>query len=293
MTVPAIVDEETFLRSRQRHAENQRFSPRNLKGDERWLLRGLVRCGLCGHAVITLRTPRGYAGKGFNDYYRCRHTHETLTPCKAPYMRAQALDNLVWEEVCRLLTNPAVLRQSIMDGAIASESSAMVHSQKATLERQLSAAFREKTRLMDAYQAGLIELPDLQTRLSRLEVRLTQLEQESKRLTQLQQEADAEEDLLRRLDSLSERIRRQLDNLSFTGRQTLLREVLDHVAANPDQVSLYFAIPLPPTDPKSPPKSNVSSELHLREDGRGAVSLLEKPIPRWAHLLTSTRASSG
>lgn len=269
LAVPAIIDQETFQHSQQRHTKNQRFSPRNLKNEQRWLLRGMVRCGLCGHSVVTLRTPKGRGQQGVNEYYRCRHTHkeETLTPCRGPYMRALELDCLVWNEVCQLLTHPALLRQSIMDGAIVSDNSAMVHVQLTAVQRQLSAAMREKARLMDAYQASLIELSDLQSRLRSLGLRITQWEQEAHRLSQLQQEAAAEEELLRRLDTLATKVESRLSQLDFAGRQALVREVLDHVVASPGEVRLHFAIPLPPDDGTSPSDAEVSSKLHLRACG--------------------------
>ena len=42
LSVPAIIDGETFARSQQQHRENERFSPRHLTA-ERWLLRGVIR----------------------------------------------------------------------------------------------------------------------------------------------------------------------------------------------------------------------------------------------------------
>ena len=273
LTVPAVIDPETFQRSQQRHTENQRFSPRNLQAEPRWLLRGLARCGLCGHALITMRTPTGRHQQRFNYYYRCRHTRDTLTPCVGPYLRAQALDDLVWREVGQLLTHPVVLRQSIQEGVIVSESTAVIQTQWATVERQLATASRERARLLDAYQTGLLELADLQQRLHPLDLRVQQWEAEAARLAHLQQDAAAEEDLLRRLDRLAERVRHQLDPWDFAGRQALLRDVLDHVEATPEEVTLFLAIPLPPEGPSSPSSGpTVSSQLRLRQHRGATVS---------------------
>ena len=293
LTVPAVIPWETFERSQQRHRDNQRFSPRNLKTDAHWLVRGLVRCGLCGHSVITLQTPKG-RGPGFNRYYRCRHTdrQETLTPCSAPYLRAQELDDLVWAEVGRLLTHPEVLRQSMRDGATVSEESAGVQTQLAIVQRQLATARQERTRLMDAYQAGLLELPDLQRRLEGLDLRAQQWATEVDRLTQLQQAAAGEEDLLHRLDTLAERVRSQLEQLDFAGRQALLREVLDRIEVSLEEMTLYFAIPLPPEDslPSSDPE--VSSKLHLRSSRGTRISLGELSHPPRGVLTRKTRTGS-
>jgi site-specific DNA recombinase len=110
LSVPSVVTAEMFARAQMCHAEHQHYSPRNLK-EERWLLRGLVRCGLCGHAAISLRTPS--SDGRVNEYYRCRNTTDTLTPCTAPSLRALALDVFVWAEVTSTLCQPQVLHEAV------------------------------------------------------------------------------------------------------------------------------------------------------------------------------------
>ncbi len=114
---------------------------------------------------------------------------------------------------------------------------------------------------MDAYQAGWLDLPGLHQRLQGLDLRTQQWGTEADRLAQLQQAAAGEEDLLRRLDTLAARVRGQLDRLGFAGRQALLRDVLDHVEASLVEVTLYFAIPLPPDEASPPSDPDVSSRI--------------------------------
>ena len=294
LTVPAVIAADTFQRSQRRHGENQPFSPRNLRTESHWLLRGLVRCGLCGHAAITVRTSSGKL-LGGNRYYRCRHTdrQETLQPCIGPYLRAQELDDLVWAEVGRLLTHPTVLQESLREGALVSEDSAWIHTQRTTVERHLATAQQERTRLMDAYQAGVLDLPALQQRLQGLDLRTQQWVTEADHLAQLQQAAAGEEDLLRRLDTLAARVRDQLDQLDFAGRQALLRNVLDHVEASLEEVTLYFAIPLPPDEASPPSNPDVSSRSGLRSPRGTRLSLDQIAHPSGGLLGGKTRTGGG
>jgi site-specific DNA recombinase len=269
LAVPAIIDPETFARSHQRHAENRHFSPRHLKA-ERWLLRGLVRCGLCHHAAVAVRVCR--ADGRSSDYYRCRHTRgETLTPCTAPYLRAEALDALVWEEMCHMLCNPAVLRDAVVAGATVSPDATVLTTQRTTLGRQLQAARQERERLLDAYQTGALELNELDHRLTGVRFREEQWRREAARLDQLQQEAAAEQHLLQQLDLLATRIRHRVDGMPFGERQALLRDVLETIEATLDNVTLHYRIPLPPppSDPHPHPKSQLSTQLCLRQDRQG------------------------
>ena len=61
-------------------------------------------------------------------------------------------------------------------------------------------ARRERTRLLDAYQAGLRERADLHQRVHPLDLRLQQGEAAATRLAVWEHEAAGEEDLVRRLD---------------------------------------------------------------------------------------------
>ena len=105
VTVPAIVELDTWTRSQAQHHENARFSPRHV-GAERYLLRYLVRCGECGQARAAATTDH-HNGR-VNRYYACRHpmplhVRPERFRCTQPASRADELDELVWQEVVRHL----------------------------------------------------------------------------------------------------------------------------------------------------------------------------------------------
>ncbi len=285
VAVPAIISRELFLESQRRHEENKQFSPRRLKDEERWLLRGLLRCALCGHAIICVRT----SSKGSCiDYYRCRYIADTLTPCRAPYIRAADLDDFVWNEVRRTLSDPAVLEQAAAGGATVSTDASLLQAQMATLQKRLQAAQKERQRLVDAYQAGTLELPELEPRLAALRLRQEQAEVELHRLSELNRQNAAEQDLLERLDLLAARVRGEIDTLTFKERQGLLREVIQKIDAAPYAVTLRYRIPLPvppaPPGPEGPHPAGVSTELCLRQDRR-AVLQVDQAAPAHQDLL--------
>ena len=70
ISIPPIIDLETFHQAGIRVKDNQRFSPRNLQEDA-YLLRRLVRCGHCGLS--------------------CRVSSNTANPC-----RSSKLNRLAW-----------------------------------------------------------------------------------------------------------------------------------------------------------------------------------------------------
>ncbi|MEU9547368.1 recombinase family protein, partial [Streptomyces mirabilis] len=104
--VPALVSEEVFALVQRRLAENAKFSPRNTKTPA--LLQGLLVCDVCGYAYN--RTSQGPGPKKYH-YYRCPGTNGWELPggikvCTSRPLRADALDELIWEKVIALLSDP-------------------------------------------------------------------------------------------------------------------------------------------------------------------------------------------
>ncbi|MBM3129300.1 MAG: hypothetical protein FJ009_11840 [Chloroflexi bacterium] len=115
--VPAIIDRETWKRAQAQRAHNKTLSPRNVKNE--YLLRGLIRCGLCN----TLYIGTFSIGKkpGINDrgrrYYRDdwvgdHHVH-LEGRCPNKYIRADAIEADVWDEIKGLFQDHDKLRAEL------------------------------------------------------------------------------------------------------------------------------------------------------------------------------------
>lgn len=91
VSIPPILDEEIIERAQRLRRRNLELSQRNNKRHE-YLLRGLVRCGLCG------RKMRGITRKEYS-YYRCagKDAAEGQEKCPSRWVRVSSLDRLAWE----------------------------------------------------------------------------------------------------------------------------------------------------------------------------------------------------
>jgi site-specific DNA recombinase len=140
------------------------------------------------------------------------------------------------------------------------------------LERKLEAADAERRRLADLYQAGLVELNDVQRRAKELEARRRQLEDERTSLAAERRELAEDNRLCERVDDFAGRVRASLDGLAFEQRQRLLRLVVEEVRIQGWQVEIALRIPLDenPYDNQGGPElqnpfgSGVSSDMRLR-----------------------------
>jgi hypothetical protein len=104
-------------------------------------------------------------------YYYCRN-HDPLRAggeerrCPERNIRADALDEFVFDHVRAALTEPAVLLAGEQAVAFTQPfpDYELLAVELARLDRKIDSATAERRRLVDLFQAGLIEMPELQRR---------------------------------------------------------------------------------------------------------------------------------
>ena len=110
--VPALVDQVTFARVRQRLEDNKRFAARNTKVPS--LLQGLAACSACGYGYY--RTSARTTSRKIY-YYRCLgsddYRYEGGRVCGNKPVRADYLDTVVRDHITGLLADPALIRAEI------------------------------------------------------------------------------------------------------------------------------------------------------------------------------------
>ena len=241
--VPILIGEEDFARVQQQLEHNSAFSRRNLHKNNEYLLRCLVKCGVCGRTMVA----QSY---GKHTYYRCAGNVDHINigrakRCPAPSVYAPDLDRLVWKEVATLLGSPTLVQQAWEQQRGAGLSNPdVVEAELSRLEEQLRDAERQMRRLVDAYQHGWIRSDELTSRRSSLDRQIANwtterdcLEAQRPRWREIQAIST---DMHRFLDHVSE----GLDQLDFEGKQKLLRKVIERIEVTAWEVKVKLAIPL-------------------------------------------------
>jgi len=250
VSIPSLIDPETFGRSQARHGPNQQFSPRNLH-EERWLLRRLLRCAKCGLKCACVADKRRMP---LVHYYRCDKQDRVLgrPRCRPNHLRSEPLDELVWNEIRRHLLDPKLLIQAHKKlGTVQSPDETVLSTQLRNTNKRISQVQAERKRLIDAYQGGFIVKKEFEERSCTVAKRIAELQTNLKGLESQQQQASDDNQILSRLSNFTSTITGRLDSMTFHERQELAREVLEEVVICDNIVKLYFKIPLP-----SPEKSN-------------------------------------
>ena len=156
-SVPAIIDASTFERvraMRESRAPNK-TPPRRVSSPT--LLTGLLKCGVCGHAM-TLVTGKS----GRYRYYKCtsRHTQGNHA-CTSGNMPMEKLDELVLAQLADKVFAPERLQVMMSQLRKHMQSSRNGQQERINeLNRQIKKTEERQSRLLEAIETGTIELDE-------------------------------------------------------------------------------------------------------------------------------------
>ncbi len=283
IAVPSIVDEDMFDAVNRVTRDNSKWSPRRAEPGQ-WMLRGLVKCGTCGVGV-NCHKMRGRNGT-WHRYYYCRN-HDPIKAggadkrCPERNIRADTLDAFVFDQIRAALLRPDVLTTG--EQAVAAHTPTpddeLLAAELARLDRRLHAIQAERRRLVDLYQAGLLDLTELQRRAADTDTRSRDIQQRRDALTTQRQDLARDNHIRNRVAGFAHRVLAVIDQLTFDQRQQLLRLVIEEVRVTGWNVKIQLRIPLDePPDPPPPPPGHgrdqpppgpgpVSTEDRLRSLG--------------------------
>jgi site-specific DNA recombinase len=245
---PAIIAPELFDKAQvqlQRNAElaQKLYQPTSC----RYLLRRLVKCGECGLSLMGTR-QRSVCKKYEYLYYECKG-HAPLT-CGRPHIcpsrrvRADRLDAVVWQALSQLLQRPAVIPRLHQTWARAKQQhSSALAAQRAQLSQRRQRLERQSQRLLDAYQAEIISLNELQTRRRKLSAEVQQIAQECEQLDRTQHQTKHWQQVIEHATTFRRLLGTNLDRLSFEERQAVAHCLISKVVVTGEQVDISYVLP--------------------------------------------------
>ncbi len=154
----AILDENTWLSVQEKMVRKKKLPPRHASGN--YPLTGILKCGLCGTSLNgSVSTQKNMQGKRKVRWYKCgRRDHKQ--DCDLPYFRAETVENQVLEWIGK-----ASNLDALQEMAKAKANDSNVLDEVNALEAELRGAGLKKKKWFDAYEAGVIGVPDLNNRL--------------------------------------------------------------------------------------------------------------------------------
>ena len=152
----------------------------------------------------------------------------------------------VWDHVKTLLADPAVLRTQYEQGRGDPAVDVRADQERVRLERKLAALDREVTRLVDAYQAEVIELTELAKRRRLIDDHGRMLRERVREIAQQRSERSAELRLLEGVDAFCTSIREAMEEPSFPIQQKVLQLVVNRIVVEDNQVIIEHVVPSGP-----------------------------------------------
>ena len=261
--VPALVSEETFALAQEKLAYNKQHGPR--RTIEPSILQGLVHCRQCSYALYR-NSSRTSARKIY--YYRCtgsdayRHGGKAL--CDEKPIRQDLLDQLVWDEILRLLEDPALIQSELNRRLEAARDSNPTKRRLETLNRDLIRVRKSMERLLTAYQEELMSLDELRVRMQPVRQREQAMHAELQAINNQAADREAYLRLAETLTAFLERLRSNADTLDIGQRQKIMRLLVKEVIVGKDLITIKHSIPVQAAPTGGNPQASQSRKAGLR-----------------------------
>ncbi len=250
--VPQIIDDETWERAQALKEQRSRKSRRNTK--ELYLLQHLLRCGECGHnfhAKAYWKTSSVRQGKRYRydlaaprRYYKCNGMQSMRLHCRErQYIRAERLEEPVWDEVKRVIQNPGLIVAGI--DTLDSQDNGGLEEEIAQAERDLRSIQMEEDRAIRLFVSGKITEAQLDHQRRFITERL---ESARARLDDYRaREAGGTEKrrLMEAVVAWAREVGKGLDDLTDEQRKEILQMVVEQVVIDRNNnVDITLAIPI-------------------------------------------------
>jgi len=266
-----VVSQEQFDLAKEKLSKNKSFARRNNKTGEH-LLRALVSCGECMQASIAVAKTFGKNKERKQRYYVCssKFNKAQSAPeekCPSRYALAEQLDEIVWRDLCEVLTHP----ESITDALRRAHGGQWLPQELKMCQENLrqgrAALGRQLERLTEAYLGEVIPLAEYQRRRKDLEQRYEALAVQERQLQAQSRQRMGLAGVVGSIEDFCRRVRGGLANATFEQRRRLVELLIDRVIVTGEEVEIRYVIP-------THPSSEHVRFCHLRSD------YLHNPAPR-------------
>ena len=270
VSVPQVVDEESWDRVQRMKKERQRKSKRNTKTF--YLLQHMMRCNECGmlfgaHSAWSTSSTRNgrryrYDLKKPLRYYRCYGGKQSLRCRERPYIRAERLEELVWGEVRDVLRNPELIVAGIE--SMQSPDANGVIEEIASLERGQKRVRQQEERAIDLFVTGRVTESQFERQRGLVTERLKDLEA---KLNECRSRQEVEADRREAMESIlgwAEEMGAGVDDITPDQQRKILLGVVESITIdrhNDVNITLAISVDDPLSDEAASPQ---------RLDGLGA-----------------------
>ena len=225
--VPAIISQEQFDLVQAKLAHNQQFARRNNTAYP-YLLRALVSCGTCrlgchgkSHGIISHRDEK----------------------CSARSVPVEQLDELVWQDVCEMLTHPDMITTALYRAQGGQWLPQELQARRENLRKARVSLEQQMERLTDAYLASVLQLEEYKRRRLELEQRLSVIAEQKRQLEANVGHQDQLAGMVQSIEAFCQRVQQGINEATFEQKRQLIELLIDRVVVTGEEVEIRYAIP--------------------------------------------------
>jgi site-specific DNA recombinase len=218
--------------------------------------------------------------------------------CDSRPIRQDLLDQIVWQEIIRLIEDPTLIQAELDRRLHAARAAEPTKRRQEALERELTRIRKSMERLVTAYQEDLLPLDELLRRMPELRAREQSMRAELQAILDRAADRMSFLRLAETLTAFLQRLHESAQSLEIADRQKIVRLLVKEILVDNDTITIRHSIPSHPrtpltgTDPPSNGKSQTADQGYLLRSGsalrRAALAILaaaHAPRPVAAPLL--------
>ena len=240
---PVIISQELFDAAQERLRENRRMAARNSKNE--YLLHGHIYCARCGRAFWGAPGIKPRNGKRYcYPFYQCSGRLKKVTPvrCDNRQHNAKRLENLVWQEVDKVLSQPELVL-SELEKRETEQNTNIWQKDLERLTAQLENREHQKARMWKAFEitgdeaAFRKDISAIEKSIKEFQIEKAKLEQRIESNKQLELNRD-------NLKAACELVSSNLKKLDYSDKRLALQALQIRVLVDGDCITIQGAIPV-------------------------------------------------
>ena len=250
---PPIISEEMFKRTQEVLLQAKQARP--IKKNSPYLLTGFVKCNKCGSPICGTTLNSKYR------YYQCIGARPTTTRgkiCDARYIKANDLENSVWNKVIQMLLSPLTLLSLLTDAGHADRKQPqqgnplrLMDKQIQQLRRKLKTYPAKERKLYDLLPHEAVTKDYVLDAVNKLKQERLNDERQLKQLLATRKEATTADSFNFKLSEISEALRSKAlqsqqaspdPTADLQTKRSLLEKLRLEIVANPQSYEFSFKL---------------------------------------------------
>jgi len=192
-------------------------------------------------------------------------------PCLGHRIKAEILDDLIWESLKNLLLSP----QTIIDEYQQRLNSCKTDYDSIIFEKnnEIDRFKRERNKLIDLFQNGLVDENEIKEKLNSVRSKIERITEEIKYLMTQNNESKKLLTVISNLDEFTNNVSKNLDTCSFEEIRSIAMLLIEEIQVDTlkERLNVKHIIPM---DPKKCQLRSVTQEVKAREHRTPKATLL-------------------